>query len=232
MLTTADTHASRLMALLDAMAAHARRYGHHTPELLFAPAVIGWWLVLYTGTAVVAARVNAWSEVERTAVTVSTDHTALELLAAPLDGLTVTVRLVLQVCQVATEIGAGAEFNDITVDPAELASALDGLAPETPCVLQTVHFRDTRSLSVADLANRWRVFIVEAGPETPVAESRATRVTAHVPLDAVTTRELLRAIFSQETAMLCPVDLLSLDALDRADSIRRALLAAECRVIL
>ena len=42
MLTEDDTHASRLLRLVGALAAHAARYGHRAPELLLTPATVGW----------------------------------------------------------------------------------------------------------------------------------------------------------------------------------------------
>lgn len=234
MLTDDDTHASRLLRLLPALSAHARRYGQSAHELLFMPATAGWWLALYTGTVLLAARVLAFSEVERAAVTVTTDHLALDLLAAPLDGVTLRVADVRRVCDAAVAAGPGcaAELADVEVDPAELLTALDGLDGETLAVVGRLMVRKAHSLSIADLAGRWRVFLSAHGPRDQVKQRAASQITAEVELPAEATRAILTAVFDQETVMLCPEALFDHAAFERVDRVRRALRDAQVRVIL
>lgn len=232
MLTDDDTHAARVLRLAPALAAHAARYGQRAAELLFAPAVVGWWVALYTGTALLAARVLSFAEVERSAVTVSTTHPALALLAAPLDGLTMRLDTLRAICDAAVAAGCAASLADVTVDPAELLTALDGLDGETLAVVGRVERADVRSLSIGDLSQRWRLLIVEHDPRHQLPARVCSSITAEVDLDAGVAREVLYAIMEQEPEMLTPFDLFDVEQLARVDTIRRALRDATVRVIL
>lgn len=232
MLTEDDTHASRLLRLVGALAAHAARYGQRAPELLLTPATVGWWVALYTGTALLAARILAFSEVDCAAVTVSTSHRALAYLAAPLDGLTMRLVDVRAVCDAAVAAGCAASLADIAVDPAELLTALDGLDSDTLAVVGRIEQHETRALSIADLSQRWRLVVVEHDPRHQLAARVGSTITAKVELAPEVTREVLYAMMEQDPAMIAPCELFSTEQLARVDTIRRALRDATVRVIL
>lgn len=232
MLTEDDTHASRLLRLVGALAAHAARYGQRAPELLLTPATVGWWVALYTGTALLAARILAFSEVDCAAVTVSTSHRALAYLAAPLDGLTMRLVDVRAVCDAAVAAGCAASLADIAVDPAELLTALDGLDGDTLAVVGRIEQYEMRALSIADLSQRWRLVVVEHDPRHQLAARVGSTITAKVELDPDVARIELDKMMSQSTAQLCAGLFLDADQYARLDQIRRALRDATVRVIL
>lgn len=188
---------ARLTKLSARIALHARAIlpTDHSARWQLHQAPAGWWVVLCTRVALVAARVLALTEGAGLSVEIPTAGTVGQWLAAPADGLATTVWHLREIAMRACDEGVITfELADVRVNGSLAILALHDLDGENPCTAGRITVAGVNALLIADVAGRWRVVLAHLASEDapPAAPTQAvTRLVCDVPMNRSGTRDAL-----------------------------------------